>query len=103
MSKYTWVITQDADRFETSNLALKKGPSGAKNRAPLGVVVQEGEKFRMLNDLDERPITGYIVGEFTGLEPLDEYGRQFGCTAIEFKRDGEWVRLPQAPGRTDEG
>ena len=41
----------------------------------------------------ESPISGYIVGKYTGLEPLEDYGRALGCTTIEYERGGVWVKI----------
>ena len=94
MSKYTWIITKDDLRPpDTSSLVFKKGPPGAKDRAPLAEVVQNGENFRLLDESDQPKVSGYITGQYTGFEPLDEYGREIGCTAIEYRRGGTWVSI----------
>jgi hypothetical protein len=88
---YTWVITMDIVPLDVTNPSVKVGPSGSKNRAPLGDVIKRGEHFRLLNSSGEARISGYILGEYQGREPLDDYGRELGCTDIQYKRGGEWV------------
>ena len=77
----------------SSNGALKKGPDGVKEHAPLSMIFLEGRPFRMRYALGDQTIAGYIVGEYTGLEPLEEYGKQCGCTTIEYERNGQWTPL----------
>lgn len=50
--------------------------------------------FRMLDDDDEVYFIG--VGDCLAndeFEPLDSLGLSYGCTAIEYKIDGKWVRI----------
>lgn len=101
--KYTWVITRHVISFESSSLELHKGRGGANDRAPLSVMIRQGERFRMFGAENKAPICGYIVGEYTGLEPLEDYGRAVGCTAIEYKRGGKWVRADARGTRTESG
>ena len=97
MSKYTWIVT--ADRFvgDSSDAIGKIGPSGASDRAPFNTVILHGRKFRLLNGHGETEFHGYIYGEFRGEEPLEEYGREYGCTNIEYEQDGQWLGLDGTP------
>jgi len=97
MSKYTWVVTRDRFAGDTSDAIGKIGPSGARDRAPFDTVILQGEKFRLLNGDGDTEFVGYIYGEYTGREPLEEYGRDYGCTDIEYERDGRWVSLDGTP------
>lgn len=99
LTKYTWVITRDIAPLDATNLVFKKGPSGAAGRASLSEVVRHGERFRLLDSLGEPKISGYIVGEYTGLEPLEQYGRQHDCVSIEYERNGEWVRIGKSDSK----
>ena len=55
--------------------------------------MQRGVRFRMLDASGRPKIYGYILGAFSGQEPLSEYGRSRGCVGIEYQRDGIWERL----------
>ena len=91
MSKYTWVVTRDSVQGDTSEAVGKVGPSGARDRVRFDVVILKGEHFRLLDANGRTQFSGYIIGEFDGPEPLDDYGRDNGCVAIEYERNGEWI------------
>lgn len=93
MSPYTWIVTRDRFVGDSSDAVGKIGPPGAKDRAPFDTVIVHGEKFRLLNHHGESEFNGYIYGTYAGREPLDEYGREFGCVDIEYERNGVWVGL----------
>jgi len=92
MSKYTWVVTRDAVLGDSSDAVGKIGPSGVSGRARFDTVILQGEHFRLLDSSGEVRYIGYILGDYRGPEPLEDYGREHGCTAIEYERDGKWVR-----------
>ncbi len=92
-SKYTWIVSQGAIVGDSSGMVGMVGPKGAKNHARFDRVIQSGRHFRMLHPDGQMRYSGYILGEFTGFEPLDEYGAEKGCVAIEYERGGEWIRL----------
>ena len=60
------------------------------------IVIKEGQQFRMLDENDEVRYTGWIHGNYTGREPLEEYGGEKGCVRIELEHDGEWIPV-QSP------
>ena len=93
LSSYTWIVTRDTILGDSSEAVGKIGPSGAQNRAPFDKVIIYGAHFRMLNAAGEAQFSGYILGTYSGREPLDDYGSENGCTSIEFERDGEWLSL----------
>ena len=93
MSAYTWIVTRDTIVGDSSDAVGKIGPPGAKNRERFDKVIMHGEHFRMLNAFGEAQYSGYILGEYDGQEPLDDYGRERECVKIEFERDGNWVSL----------
>ena len=88
MSKYTWVITQDDVPGDVSSAFAKIGPSGVTDRMSLGKVIQGGEHFRLLTSAGEVKYTGYIHGDYSGPEPLDDYGRSNECVDIEYDVGG---------------
>ncbi len=93
MSKYTWVITQDDVPGDVSSAFAKIGPTGVGNRMSLGQVIQDGEHFRLLDGAGEVKYTGYINGDYAGPEPLEDFGREHGCTDIEYDVGDRWAAL----------
>ena len=89
-SAYTWIVTRDAILGDSSDAVGKIGPRGARNRERFDKIIIHGDHFRLLNDAGEVQFTGYILGDYQGLEPLEDYGRSNGCTRIEYERDGAW-------------
>jgi len=89
-SAYTWIVTRDAILGDSSDAVGKIGPRGARNRERFDKIIIHGDHFRLLNDAGEVQFTGYILGDYQGLEPLEDYGRSNGCTHIEYERDGAW-------------
>ena len=96
MSKYTWVITRERIQGDASNVVGVIGPSGAKGRARFDVVVRKGDRFRLRTDVGHVEFSGYILGDYDGTEPLDDFGQERGCTDIEYERAGKWVTLEEA-------
>ena len=87
---YTWVITRDL--IDEGRANGEVGPRGA------GAGPDKGARFRMLGDDDEVYYYGRIDGDYTGFEPLDDFGTPHaGCTTIEYYEVGnglgKWVRL----------
>ena len=87
---YTWIVTRDAILGDTSDAIGKIGPRGATHRERFDKIIIHGAHFRLLNDDGEVQFTGYILGDYQGIEPLADYGRDNGCTQIEYERDGGW-------------
>ncbi|MCP5151651.1 MAG: hypothetical protein H6983_05310 [Ectothiorhodospiraceae bacterium] len=91
MTGYTWIVTRDTVLGDSSDAVGRIGPSGAKERARFDTVIIQGAHFRLLNESGETQFLGYILGEYAGNEPLDDYGRSHGCVAIEYELEGEWL------------
>ena len=66
-------------------------PSRCVSDAVITTPIIEGDHFRLLNEDGNVQFSGYILGEYTGREPLEDYGRANGCTAIEYEHEGSWV------------
>jgi len=96
---YTWIVTRDTILGDSSEAVGKIGPSGSVDRAPFDSVIIHGEHFRMLNAAGEAQFSGYILGNYRGREPLDDYGSENGCSLIEFEQDGEWLSLEEFQSR----
>jgi hypothetical protein len=54
-------------------------------------VIIEGDHFRLVNAAGEVQFSGYILGEFNGTEPLEDYGLENGCAKIEYEKEGDWI------------
>ena len=100
MSKYTWIVTRDTVLGDSSDAVGKIGPKGAEDRARFDMIIIHGEHFRLFNEAGETQFTGYILGDFAGREPLNDYGVENGCSGIEYERDGEWLPVEQFTPRS---
>lgn len=87
-AKYGWMVTVDSTQM--SGEACVRGIVGPGRIDPL---VSERlfcqptncARWRMRDDDGELYYEGLIYGEYTGFEPLDDYGRpNAGCTTIEY-------------------
>ena len=91
MSDYTWIVTQDKLFGDSSDVVGQIGPRGSNKRVRFDTVINRGAHVRLLTKDGAPRYVGYILGEFSGFELLDDYGRQNGCTDIEYERDRRWV------------
>jgi hypothetical protein len=89
---YAWTITKD-------HIADFSKPRGTNSNAE-GMVVNVGnakfthneilsmtdkEYFQMTDDDDELYYEGYIIGDYDGFEPLDDFGQpNAGATTIKY-------------------
>jgi hypothetical protein len=83
-ARYLWII--DRDHLSGIGEYSYEGMTGPTYRRP-GLDAQlrrgEGEKFVMRDDDGELYYSGRIVGEYTGFEPLDDFGTpSAGATTI---------------------
>jgi hypothetical protein len=81
MSNYRWKITQDyidADDLEQSAVGVE-GPYGLDE-----TLMTNPTSFSMYDDDQECYYEGMIYGDFTGFEPLDDFGTpNAGCSMIK--------------------
>ncbi len=94
MSDYMWIITAADVSDVQSGVVGQIGPKGA-GLTSFGKITEFGEHFRLLDSYGEMRYLGYIVGDYTGHEPLRDYGRKKDCIAIEYKCDEKWTTLEQ--------
>jgi hypothetical protein len=97
-SKYGWLITRDhlAESDEdTHTTAGISGPRGISDAMLSDLRNGKGTAFRMYDDDEELYVSGRIIGDFDGFEPLDDYGvGGLGCTDIKYRSgNGPWRSL----------
>jgi hypothetical protein len=85
-STYNWVITKDY-----INNDRESGLTGPHNKS---IYTANEANFRMLDDDGNLYYEGTIWGDYSGFEPLDDFGMpNAGCTGIQYKDSGEWEWL----------
>lgn len=83
MKKYAWIITEDKIFGEDVGI---KGPRLIDTKLEKLLKAGEGTEFKLFDDDGELYYEGLIVGDYTGLEPLDDFGLpNAGCTEIAYK------------------
>ncbi len=79
---YAWVIT--FDRIDNGAANGTAGPRNASD-ALIARATKHGKLFTMSDDDGQHYYTGYIIGDYSGFEPLDDYGTpNAGCTEIRY-------------------
>jgi len=90
-SKYDWIITKDhiADKtLEPPCNCNAVGMQGPRDSTAKPDEIKKGSYFRMYDDDDILYYEGYIIGEFHGDEPLNDFGMgNAGCVRIEYPND----------------
>ena len=85
-AKYRWKITRDhlAEPGEKDDV----GREGPHNLDP--ALKSNPTPFTLYDDDGDGYYSGTLYGDFSGLEPLDDFGMGWaGCTGIKVR--GEWV------------
>ncbi len=84
--KYGWIITEDI--IGTSS----EGVTGPRGCVFTDEQLRAGTRFKMYDDDNILYYEGCIVGEYSGDEPLMDYGMpNAGCTRITLRMpDGSW-------------
>lgn len=102
MAKYAWCIMGEFDDDDPSGSGVRavciSGPSDATPILSLQAKTGRGAGasfFELRNGDGERCAQGFIAGEFSGFEPLDDYGEgSYGATEIWYQNDsGTWEEL----------
>jgi len=96
---YGWII--DVDHLEEKNWQsmsrIPVGPSDILPEHEAHLAIKDiGQKFKMYDDDGELYYSGRIVGDYTGFEPLDDYGTpNAGCTEIKLfnNKTRKWETL----------
>ena len=80
-AEYRWVIIRD--HLELDGIPSDKGACGPRNASK--DVQHNPQKFTMYDDDDHCYYTGMIYGDYSGFEPLDDFGMpNAGCTDIRY-------------------
>jgi hypothetical protein len=90
---YGWMLTRDRINNRYGNLV---GPHGITKAHKQELLLKGGAPFRLLDDSGEVYYEGIIVGDYSGFEPLDDFGGpNDGCTDIQYPNefDGSWESL----------
>lgn len=92
MSEYAWIVTKDHLDNKTVSVI---GPSNATDEQIKELESGKGEAFNMYDDDGEIYYSGKIIGDYSGFEPLDDYGTpNAGAVDIQYKnKTGVWESL----------
>lgn len=93
---YGWIITFDNfGRGKTYSVKGTVGPGAISPEHEIALKVEKGEAFRMFDDDNNLCFIGKIIGDYSGFEPLDDFGTpNSGCTGIQYRgKYGEWLWL----------
>jgi hypothetical protein len=97
-SNYLWIITRDV--IDDGQATGTHGPKDSSLTPEALDASERTRLFRLLDADGEVYAEGLILvpaGEEGGLldfSPLDDFGEpNWGCTSIEYREDGQWVRL----------
>ena len=83
MSDYAWIVTRDC--LEEKDIKILGG-SDITDEQEKRLVAGEGEKFIMRDCDNIDYYKGRIIGDYTGFEPLEDYGTpNAGATDILYK------------------
>lgn len=69
----------------------KIGPPGERHRSRFDRVITGGKEFRLLMPAGQVKFSGFILGDYDGLDPLEEFGRDNGCVSIQCRNGGRGV------------
>lgn len=92
-SRYNWVLVSECTGGSTWERAVQTGPQDALDTASVEILIARGERFRLRDSGGEIRYTGFILGSFSGREPLEDFGAAHGCTGIEYDCGGKWIAL----------
>jgi hypothetical protein len=93
-SQYAWLIDESSlDGDKPFKPVI--GPRGANDELLARLRAGEGEPFRIYDDDEEEYYRGRIIGDYSGFEPLDDYGMpNAGATEIRYRsQSGAWEIL----------
>lgn len=87
---YGWIITRDYICNGDDNDVM--GPHDIPEAIAAALFNGDGDKFRMYDDDGEHYYDGRIIGNYNGLEPLEDFGMpNAGCTEVKLWKDGKWM------------
>lgn len=92
-AEYGWLIYEsyiEDNAFETATPVQTMGPRGISDENEQKLNNGEGAEFELYDDDDMLYYKGRIIGDYTGLEPCDDYGTP-NAGAVHTKMDGEVI------------
>ncbi len=81
---YSWLLFGNLSTGNTGARVWQSGPDPENPRATMHDLLDHGVSFRLVGKDGVAMFEGYIIGEYSGDEPLEEYGRAHGCVSIEY-------------------
>ena len=82
-SPYGWLITKQF--IDDPKSVGKAGPRNITKEQLAMLKRKHGDKWRMYDDDNIPYFEGWIIGDFDGFEPLDEFGEAYaGATKIKY-------------------
>ena len=91
MAKYAWRINEDqisdgGPEGTNGNAIGMLGPRSITPEQEARLKDGAGEEFKMYDDDGEHYYTGRIIGDYSGFEPLDDFGTpNAGAVDIRYK------------------
>ena len=92
-AEYGWYIYEsfiEEDRFDSPTKVEVFGPCGLSDENERKLKDGAGEEFELYDDDDVLYYKGRIIGDFTGFEPMEDYGMP-NAGAVHVKMDGEYI------------
>jgi hypothetical protein len=92
-AEYGWLIDEsyiEEDTFGKPTTIEVFGPSGISHENVESLKRGEGASFELYDDDDILYYKGRIIGSFSGLEPMEDFGMP-NAGAVHTKMDGEYI------------
>jgi hypothetical protein len=94
MSKYAWIINEDTNgtgpEGTNMNAVGMLGPRDITPEQEAQLKDGAGEEFKMYDDDGIHYYTGRIIGDYSGFEPLDDYGMP-NAGAVDIRYGGKSI------------
>jgi hypothetical protein len=90
---YGWYIYEsfiEEDSFNEPKTVEVLGPRGIRDENVERLKNGEGHEFELYDDDYNLYYKGRLIGDFEGLEPMEDYGMP-NAGAVHTKMDGDWV------------
>ena len=85
IATYGW-IALDTELVNPGDKHVTVGPDTISDEYWERLDAGEGEKFLLMDDDGGIMAKGRIIGDYSGFEPLDDFGEgAYGCTGIKYR------------------